>query len=52
METKLIELSAPEMLCISGGNAYSLGRRFGRYCADCIDFYHGILVGFGILKDV
>lgn len=45
METKLIELNAIEIREISGGNLYDIGKAVGSYCADCIDFYHGIIVG-------
>jgi hypothetical protein len=46
MEKNLVELSASEILEISGGNMYELGKSFGSYCADCVDFYNGIVDGF------
>ncbi len=46
METKLIHLNSSEIIEISGGSIYGIGYAVGSYCANCIDFYHGVLNAF------
>ncbi len=45
MKTDLVELNVSEIREISGGGLYEIGISVGRYCADCVDFYHGIFDG-------
>ena len=45
MEKELIDLNESEMKDISGGGAYEIGKAFGSYCADCYDFYCGLVEG-------
>lgn len=51
MDAKIIELSLIELKEISGGNLFKIGRAIGRYCADFVDFYHGVSIGLGLMDE-
>ena len=41
----LVELSKEEAILIQGGGAYEIGFAIGKYCANVVDFWHGIYDG-------
>lgn len=39
-------LNKREMLTVNGGDAYSVGKTVGKFCADLVDWFEGFSDGF------